>query len=90
MDMEQTLEQKPKKRGRPKLEEGQKGRYNLSRKQRVKLKTQKKQTAVRRKKAKSDEAKLKRKLESPTASKLLDQDEINSAPKSVQNEVKDR
>ena len=90
MDMEQTLEQKPKKRGRPKLEEGQKGRYNLSRKQRVKLKTQKKQTAVRRKKAKSDEAKLKRKLESPTASKLLDQDEIQSAPKSVQNVVKEK
>ena len=88
--MEQTLEQKPKKRGRPKLEEGQQGRYNLSRKQRVKLKTQKKQTAVRRKKAKSDEAKLKRKLESPTASKLLDQDEINSAPKSVQNVVKEK
>ena len=88
--MEQTLEQKPKKRGRPKLEEGQKGRYNLSRKQRVKLKTQKKQTAVRRKKAKSDEAKLKRKLESPTASKLLDQDEIQSAPKSVQNVVKEK
>jgi len=90
MDMEQTLEQKPKKRGRPKLEEGQKGRYNLSRKQRVKLKAQKKQTTARRKKAKSDEAKLKRKLESPTASKLLDQDEINSAPKSVQNVVKDK
>ena len=90
MDMEQTLEQKPKKRGRPKLEEGQKGRYNLSRKQRVKLKTQKKQTAVRKKKAKSDEAKLKRKLESPTASKLLDQDEIQSAPKSVQNVVKEK
>ena len=88
--MEQTLEQKPKKRGRPKLEEGQQGRYNLSRKQRVKLKTQKKQTAVRRKKAKSDEAKLKRKLESPTASKLLDQDEIQSAPKSVQNVVKEK
>ena len=90
MDMEQTLEQKPKKRGRPKLEEGQQGRYNLSRKQRVKLKAQKKQTAVRRKKAKSDEAKLKRKLESPTASKLLDQDEIQSAPKSVQNVVKEK
>ena len=90
MDMEQTLEQKPKKRGRPKLEEGQKGRYNLSRKQRVKLKTQKKQTAVRRKKAKSDEVKLKRKLESPTASKLLDQDEIQSAPKAVQNVVRDK
>ena len=90
MDMEQTLEQKPKKRGRPKLEEGQKGRYNLSRKQRVKLKAQKKQTTARRKKAKSDEAKLKRKLESPTASKLLDQDEIQSAPKSVQNVVKEK
>ena len=88
--MEQTLEQKPKKRGRPKLEEGQKGRYNLSRKQRVKLKAQKKQTAVRRKKAKSDEVKLKRKLESPTASKLLDQDEIQSAPKAVQNVVRDK
>ena len=90
MDMEQTLEQKPKKRGRPKLEEGQQGRYNLSRKQRVKLKAQKKQTAVRRKKAKSDEVKLKRKLESPTASKLLDQDEIQSAPKAVQNVVRDK
>ena len=88
--MEQTLEQKPKKRGRPKLEEGQQGRYNLSRKQRVKLKAQKKQTAVRRKKAKSDEVKLKRKLESPTASKLLDQDEIQSAPKAVQNVVRDK
>jgi len=92
MDLEQALEQEEvvKKSGRPKLKPGEKGQYNVSRKQQAKLRVQKKETKARRKKAEISAKKIKEKIVKPNTSKIIEQEVLAAAPKPIRNLVEDK
>ena len=78
-----------KKGGRPKLEPGKKGQYNVSRKQQAKLRVQKKETKARKKKVEATVKKLKQIITKPSGSKVIEQETLDAAPKAVRDLVED-
>ena len=78
-----------KKGGRPKLEPGKKGQYNVSRKQQAKLRVQKKETKARKKKVEATVRKIKQIITKPSGSKVIEQETLAAAPKAVRDLVKD-
>ncbi|SVC44544.1 uncharacterized protein METZ01_LOCUS297398, partial [marine metagenome] len=84
--MEQT---QVKKGGRPKLKPGEKGQYNVSRKQQAKLRVQKKETKARRKKSEATVKKIKQTIAKPSGSKIIEQETLDAAPKAVRDLVED-
>ena len=79
-----------KKGGRPKLKPGEKGQYNVSRKQQAKLRVQKKETKARRKKSEATVKKIKQTIAKPSGSKVIEQETLAAAPKAVRDLVEDK